>query len=268
MTAIRVIPYSGWAELKRDLFIELYGDGLFRPGHYLFRGVGDANWSLQSAFDRRFAPVSADRRMELWAELADQWRQGCLDIGVASDTVRDEHKLWALGQHYGLPTRLLDWSTSPYVAAFFAFHEQLERFSEHFSQVAIWALDLRHPVWSAGAGVDIVSTPAMQNIRLRNQGGKFTFVTAPFASLEEFVHHAASGTPSAPPPARPRGPTAGLAGRWALTQCVLPATAAEHALSDLDSMGINHYHLFPDLSGLAALATMRVTLAAATGLPT
>jgi hypothetical protein len=32
------------------------------------------------------------------------------------------------------------------------------------------------------------------------------------------------------------------------------------ALPDLDSMGINNYHLFPDFMGLAGMATMRLLL--------
>jgi hypothetical protein len=44
---------------------------------------------------------------------------------------------------------------------------------------------------------------------------------------------------------------------------VLPAGEAVQALPDLDSMGINDYHLFPDLTGLAGMATMRLVLALA-----
>lgn len=55
-----------------------------------------------------------------------------------------------------------------------------------------------------------------------------------------------------------------MAAEPALTKCVLPAADAEHALSDLDAMGTNSYQLFPDLTGLAALATMRASLSAAT----
>jgi hypothetical protein len=41
---------------------------------------------------------------------------------------------------------------------------------------------------------------------------------------------------------------------------VLPATEALLALPDLDSMGINSYRPFPDLTGLAKMATMRQLL--------
>ena len=54
---------------------------------------------------------------------------------------------------------------------------------------------------------------------------------------------------------------AGCGAAAALTKVVLPAAAAVPALPDLDSMGINSYHVYPDLGGLADLATMRLLLA-------
>jgi hypothetical protein len=240
LNAIQIIEYGSWNELKRDLFIELFGKSGFRPGRYLFRGMGNADWHLSSSFDRQFASLGRDQRLRLWEELIHEWRHGCEETGVPDTVLHDDQKLWALGQHNGLPTRLLDWTTSPYVAAFFAFHDWILQLPEEFSHVAIWVLHLENPVWSKEMGVEIVTAPALENIRLRNQSGKFTLSRTPFASLEEYAERC-----SADP---------------ALTKVVLPAAEALPALPDLDSMGINSYHLFPDLTGLAKMATMRQLL--------
>jgi len=242
VSAVRVIRYRDWGEFRRDLFVELFDGGVFRPGQYLFRGAGDANWRLSTSFDRRFGALPLERRMALWDQLITQWRQGCADAGVPGTVTGDDRRLWALGQHHGLPTRLLDWTTSPYVAAFFAFREHLLADPTGRNDVAVWVLHLDSAVWSRGPGVEIVNAPSFDNLRLRNQGGKFTLCRAPFACLEDYVER--------------------FAADLALTKCVLPAGQAQLALSDLDAMGITGYDLFPDLTGLAAQATMRTCLAA------
>jgi hypothetical protein len=246
VTAIRFLSYSSWRELKRDLLNELFEDGVFRPGRYLFRGMGSAEWKLEPTFDRRFGYLGPDQRLRVWADLIEQWRRGCEEHGYAheaaqNEVAQNEVALWALGQHHGLPTRLLDWSTSPYIAAFFAFQKCLEELPRRYTHVAIWALHLDNPVWSKDQGVEIVSAPSLDNVRLKNQSGKFTLSHTHFASLEEYVAECGSGV--------------------ALTKVVLPAAEAVPALPDLDSMGINSYHVYPDLGGLAGLATMRLLLA-------
>jgi hypothetical protein len=245
VTAIRYLSYGSWRELKRDLLNELFEDGVFRSERYLFRGMGSADWKLAPAFDRRFGYLDADERLRVWDELIEQWRGGCHEHGHVREAARrdgaqHEVALWALGQHYGLPTRLLDWSTSPYIAAFFAFKECLERLPHRFSHVALWILHLDNPVWAKDQGVEIVSAPALENVRLKNQSGKFTLSHTQFASLEEYVTETGSGV--------------------ALTKVVLPASEAVPALPDLDSMGINSYRVYPDLGGLAEMATMRLLL--------
>ena len=59
----------------------------------------------------------------------------------------------------------------------------------------ICVLHLDNPVWSREMGVEIVTTPALDNIRLRNQGGKFTLSRTPFATLEEYVERSAADRP-------------------------------------------------------------------------
>ena len=241
MTNVRTISYPDWAAFKRDFFLELFDGGGFHRGRYLFRGVGDADWSLSSTFDRQFAAVPAQQRIRLWEELLEQWRAGCVDAGIPEAVTGDEKALWALGQHHGLPTRMLDWTLSPYVAVFFAFRSHLLAAPVGHEQVAVWALHADHPVWSAG-GVEVVTAPVLGNNRMRNQGGRFTLCRAAVASLEEYVDRMAGGAP-------------------ALTRCLIPATEVHLALGDLDAMGITGHDLFPDLTGLADQATMRAALA-------
>jgi hypothetical protein len=237
---VRVIPYGDWAAFKRDLFVELFGAQPFRRGVYLFRGAGAADWRLSTAFDRRFAHLPLERRMALWDSLIEQWRAGCLRAGLPASLVDDDAQLWALGQHHGLPTRLLDWTTSPYVAAHFAFRQHLLNRAAVRDNVAVWVLHLADPVWSGAHGVEVVTVETVANMRLRNQNGRFTLCRAAVGCLEEFAERFAVGT--------------------VLTKCVLPAEQARMALADLDAMGIDDHTLFPDLTGLAQLATMRACL--------
>jgi FRG domain len=239
---VRVISYGSWAEFRRDLFVELYEGGPFDAGRYLFRGVADANWTLRPAFDRRFEAVPAGARVELWERVLADWREGCEELRVPPSVLADERELAALGQHHGLPTRLLDWTTKPYVAAYFAFRDHLVNRGGRYEHVAVWALHARDPVWRRTHGVELVTAPVVDNLRLRNQGGRFTLSRAPFDTLEEYVERFATEV--------------------ALTKCVLPAAEAEPALSDLDSMGITSFELFPDLTGLATRTAMRAALRA------
>jgi hypothetical protein len=131
------------------------------------------------------------------------------------------------------------------VAAFFAFAQHLTAPPGRHHQVAVWVLHLDNPVWARQGGVEVVAAPSLDNVRLRNQGGRFTLCRASIATLEEYVERFADDV--------------------ALTRCVLPAGEAGRALSDLDAMGITSAELFADLTGTATLATMRAVLAADLG---
>lgn len=236
MPAVRHCAYRGWDEFRSLLGRELYGDEQFRSGRFLFRGVCNADWELISSFDRLF-PRIRDRTTRS-SQLLEAFRQEC-EGDVPADILADEGKLMALGQHYGLPTRLLDWTMSPFLAAFFAFSDVLVHPERAGKLVAIWALDARLDVWSAESGVMIVTVPTVGNIRLRNQAGCFTQARTPKPTLEEYVESLGLEEP-------------------ALTQFAMPAHDAERALAELEMMGITAARVFADLQGAATAATMRV----------
>ncbi|WP_247456435.1 MULTISPECIES: FRG domain-containing protein [unclassified Bradyrhizobium] len=84
------------------------------PSRYVFRGQSSVDWQLMPAAGRggeTYDPLFEERVFRAFKKDAR------LHMHLPETTDWD----WlALGQHFGLPTRLLDWSTNPLVACYFA----------------------------------------------------------------------------------------------------------------------------------------------------
>jgi hypothetical protein len=86
-------------------------------GAWLFRGHGDASWDLQPTIGRPSPTAAynlADEKI-----LFEDFKLEAKRYLHAADFFNDLEWL-AVAQHHGLPTRLLDWSTNPLAAAWFA----------------------------------------------------------------------------------------------------------------------------------------------------
>jgi hypothetical protein len=136
----RVLTWRGfqrWAEGFQD--------------SWAFRGHADTSWDLETSLDRatilRYETESASgmRATGMW-RLADFHEKPLLrDFQKRAHQYLshlpgdDEFIDWlALMQHYGVPTRLLDWTRSPYVALYFAVERSATKRS-----AAVWAIDCR-----------------------------------------------------------------------------------------------------------------------------
>jgi len=233
MSVIPSHDIESWHDFKRDLLPALFRTAPPEAGRFIFRGQASADWPLQTSFDRQFSRVPPDDRGRLSEQLLEAFKSQCRDHDVPDSEEMDDVRFLALAQHNGLPTRLLDWTTSPYVAAYFAFNKAISAGAiEDRTHVAIWALDTSSPIWSRDHGVEVVHVPALQNSRLRSQFGRFTLARTPHVSLEHYLDQFADEAS-------------------ALTRFVLPITEAWVAIPDLELMGINAAQLFPDISGLA-----------------
>jgi hypothetical protein len=103
---------------------------------FLFRGHARADWRLAPSLLRRLAFCGLSAAEALAVERSARLefsRQAHLHLPLlaASD---DAMTWWLLMQHYNAPTRLLDWTRSLFVAAYFAVEK------EEDSDGAIWIL--------------------------------------------------------------------------------------------------------------------------------
>ncbi|WP_245588632.1 FRG domain-containing protein [Deinococcus pimensis] len=104
---------TSWTELQDAVYSSSWNARLNRHrSPFAFRGVSDARYSLVTSLSR----LGGDPRV-LEQHLLRAFRR------YAVRNVVDQDSSWhwlAMGQHHGLPTRLLDWSYSPLVAMHFA----------------------------------------------------------------------------------------------------------------------------------------------------
>lgn len=169
---------------------------------------------------------------------------------------REENNWWAVGQHYGLKTPLLDWSTSPFVAAYFAFSNATPEGNSSDGR-AIYGLNrtlvsqradaLRQEAADDGfdsiAVIDFIEPLYKDNPRLVSQGGLFTR-TPDGKNVEDWVSEYYSDKHD---------------NVW-LVKLVLPDENRDYILRSLNRMNINHQSLFPDLYGVTEFVNMKLTL--------
>lgn len=238
---VKAIGCANWADFRGRIITDFFDDGQFRKGRYLFRGQGSDTWKLSTTFDRWYRG-SRDQKNATADLLLKEFAAECELEDMPEPLRSDELAMLGLGQHHGLPTRLLDWTESPYVAAFFAFSGHVRAGLNFEKYVAIWVMDSENACWSRDNGCSIENVPAIWNPRIKSQFGKFTHLRAPYDTLEEHVGNFDDGEVT-------------------LTKYIVPTSEFRRAMAELDAMGLTHARIYPGLDGNARAAEVRVTLA-------
>ncbi len=256
---IEVIPIHTWPELHA-----LFEGERFR--NWAFRGQEDASWPIESSLTRALTRKGIHgswwRRQE--ERIIRIFRRKAHLL--LTRTPSDFFEWLALMQHHGAPTRLLDFTWSPYVATFFA----LDRATK---DAAIWAIsasalqkrqqaedgesaqrlfdrktpveervpDAIHP-WNSDRLAEfvlsnkkrsvIVGEPYHLNRRLIAQSGTFLLPCDSREAVESLIASHGGGLDE-------------------IKKIVLEKGMRDTAIKALYTMNLTHATLFPDLDGLA-----------------
>ena len=243
-------------------------DGLIRAVHEIykeahqrwwFRGQTDARWHLVPKVWR-----THDAQTERY--LTNLFYQGA-KLRHAQFPIDEDYAGWlALMQHYGLPTRLLDWSESPLIGAYFAVKYERDASIEGFgdtrpSDAAVWMLSPSRlnaaqryePVFPSlnAASVQplvtsafksrgeqpqhevLAAVPVNQDLRMVMQQGAFTI----HATAKPLDSHESSTT-------------------W-LKKLTIPGAHVHEMALALDLLGLRLSDVFPDLHHLSLELTKR-----------
>jgi hypothetical protein len=227
-----------------------------------YRGHRDATWSVTPALWRD-SPLGrytvADER-----NFTHRFRTRAA-IRYPSTPSYDDHPGWlSLMQHYGLPTRLLDWSRSPLVAAYFALEAYLGIDPPESIDAAIWVLS-PHQLNRRHADIDVTPainsrdceylvSPAFRNTTRPGQLGRRASVIAAMATELDLRMFVQQGCFTVHSPESEPFENADLFDDfvWKLR---IPREAVAGFAIELDDLGFRGGDLFPDLQNLATELT-------------
>jgi hypothetical protein len=206
--------------------------------NYIFRGHAQSDWLLEPTLSRTLKKIEFKDKQVLVKEHLERFKLEIRGRRGVNPRQLSENEFWALGQHFGLQTPLLDWTQSPYVALFFALikpeisatgYRSLWGFhSTDIELINSWYSDKK--LKKSKYQVELINPILDENSRLVNQNGLFIKI-----NLDNDLYKWVLNGPSLD---------------WiTLYRIDFPDSIREETILHLDLMNINYSSLFPELFG-------------------
>jgi hypothetical protein len=247
---------EGGAIESLENFLEEIGNfGGRGPAQIYFRGQGEPVDQLMPSIGRRhhYAGRSVTFTRKEERSLLKRFRRYAYEYFKRVPT---EWETLFLARHHGLPTRLLDWTSNPLVALYFAASHENDEFARSAREARERKLEVDGTVWAVarrkdeGDDLDVfaekpapldvpgirVVYPVNPSPRVTAQSGVFTLHGDPWTDLVKCAGRKY---------AEDELDIARLK-RW-----TVPSGNKAGIILDLERVAINSRTLFPDLDGLA-----------------
>lgn len=273
-----------------ECFQMLLLSGRFGDHWRYYRGVADACWRLETSLDRAFSELDERDRIIRERRLVSEFRLVAHNYLPPSAVPRSHFEWLSLMQHYGIPTRLLDVTRSPYVALYFAVRDW-----RRDSDAAVWGfnpvnlhdaalyqlrergfpLDIdfggnnvqafladeyfKEGLLRGAYDIAILLEPAWADRRLSSQQGAFITSDAVKGTLEDTLAQLVIDQPHFEP--QKKEMLRMNARDWHVVKMIVPQKLKRKVLAQLSAMNIHAESLFPDLSGAAQRIRETVTSA-------
>lgn len=232
--------------------------------NWAFRGQANASWVLNNAIERTEF-IHYYKGIE--ADFVAEFQRGARNYLSKDETPEHLIEWLALMQHHGAPTRLLDLTKSPFIAAFFAFEQCHVREDYH---IAIWGINVHYlknraiEILSEEFNEDLEQSKGLikedlfQKIFFQNNK-MLVFPVEPFRmnrrySLQQSIF-VSPGISDKPLMDQLQFLDSGI--EKAVVKIEIPSIYKKEVLRELQQMNLNRASLFPDLDGYASSLRLR-----------
>jgi hypothetical protein len=109
----------------------------------IYRGLADIDYDLRPKVGRFNPSPHSNDKVIKESRMLELFRRN--SVGLTSHTLDDDWEFLAVAQHHGMPTRLMDWTRNPLVAAYFAVANSNQSYRKHRSSIHPHCYTLREP---------------------------------------------------------------------------------------------------------------------------